>query len=148
MSIIGSHRRGPWAVYGKSIAAALVLVATAVQAALSDSATGGRLTQVESVQIAIAFVNACLIYLVPNVPQWPLTKSILAAGLAALQLATSLIIDGISSADMSALVIAALMVLAPAVTPSRSIPDGPPPVQPADAEPPDESGPTVYGGRG
>ena len=43
-----------WQVYGKSIAAALVVVAAAVQAAVSDSATGGRLTQIESVQIAIA----------------------------------------------------------------------------------------------
>ena len=141
-------RYSPWKVYGKSAAAALVLVVTAVQAALSDSATGGRLTQIEAVQIAMALVNACLIYLVPNVPQWPLTKTILAAGLAALQLATSLIIDGIDSADISALLIAALMVIAPAAAPARSIPDGPPPVQPKDPEYPDESGPPVYGGRG
>lgn len=136
MSNIPTASPGSWTVYGKSIAAGLVLVVTAVQAALSDSATGGRFTQVEAVQIAVAAVNACLIYVVPNVPQWPLTKTILAAGLAALQLATSLIIDGVDSADMSALVLAALMVLAPALSPAKSIPDGPPPVQPAD--------PTVY----
>lgn len=113
-------RASVWAVYGQSIAAALVLVGTAVQAALSDSVTGGQITQVERVQIAIAVVNAGLVWLVPNLPQWPWLKTGLAAALAALQLTTSLIIDGMSSADWSALIIAALMVLAPAVTPSKS----------------------------
>lgn len=133
MSTIPNHptrQRGVWDVYGKTISAALVLIVTAVQAGLSDSVTGGRLTQVEGVQIAIAAVNAALIYLVPNVPHWPLTKTILTAGLAVLQLTVSLIIDGISSADMSALLLAALMAVVPAMSPSRSIPDGPLPVQP------------------
>lgn len=113
--------RGPWEVYGKSIAAAMVVVVTAVQAALSDSSTGGRITQIEGVQIAIAVVNACLVYLIPNIPQWPWAKTVLTAGLAVLQLATSLIVDGIGSADLSALIIAALMVLAPAAAPSKSV---------------------------
>lgn len=134
-------RRGAWQVYGKSIAAALVVVATAVQAALSDSATGGRLTQIEGVQIAIAAVNAALVFLVPNVPQWPWAKTVLAALLAALQLATSLIVDGIGSADVSALIIAVLMVLAPAMSPSTSVTgaEGVPP-----ADPPAEADPTVF----
>lgn len=114
-------RSSAWTVYGKSIVAGLVLVATAVQAALSDSATGGRLTQIEAVQIAVAAANAALIYLVPNVPQWPWAKTVLAAILAVLQLAVSLIVDGIDSADMSALLIAALMVLGPAAAPSQSM---------------------------
>jgi hypothetical protein len=106
-----------WGKYGKTIAAALVLIVTAAQAALSD----GHLTQVEGVEIAIAATNAGLIYLVPNVPRWPWSKTILAAILAVLQLATSLIIDGISSADLSALVLAALLALSGAA-PSRSDP--------------------------
>lgn len=113
-------RPGLWQVYGQSIAAALVVIATAVQAALSDSLTGGRITQIEMVQIAIAVCNAGLVWLVPNIPQWPWMKTVLAAALGALQLATSLIVDGIGSADVSALVIAVLMVLGPAAAPSRS----------------------------
>lgn len=141
MSTTYQHRRGPWEVYGKSISAGLVVVATAVQAALSDSATGGRLTQIEAVQIAIAAVNAALVFLVPNVPQWPWAKTVLAAVLAALQLATSLIVDGIGSADVSALIIAVLMVLAPAVSPSTSVTgtQGVPL-----AEPPAGADPTVF----
>lgn len=121
MSAITYPRLSAWRVYGQSIAAALVVVATAVQAALSDSVSGGRITEIERVQIAIAVVNAALVWLVPNLPQWPWIKTALAAGLAALQLTTSLIVDGMSSADWSALIIAALMVLAPAVTPSLSV---------------------------
>jgi hypothetical protein len=108
-----------WSKYGKSIAAALVLIVTAVQAALSDSATGGRITNVEGVQIAIAVCNAVLVYAIPSVPQWPIAKTVVIAALASLQLATSLIVDGIGSADMSALALAALMVFAGAA-PSRS----------------------------
>jgi hypothetical protein len=142
-------RRSPWQVYGKSIAATAVLVVTAVQAALSDSVTGGRITQIEGVQIAVAFVNAGLVYLVPNVPQWPWAKTVLAAGLAVLQLAASLIVDGIGSADLSALILAALMVLAPAAAPSRSVTEPPPAPPGPPASPPGftgytGSGPDVY----
>jgi hypothetical protein len=123
-------------MYGKSITAGLVAVATAVQAAVSDSATGGRITQIELVQIAIAVVNAALVWLVPNVPAWPWVKTALAAALAALQLLTSLIVDGVSSADMSALIIAVLMVLGPATAPSTPpstpIPPAGPPDPPTD----------------
>lgn len=136
------NSRSPWAIYGKTIAAALVVVVTAVQAALSDSVTGGRITQIEGVQIAIAVVNAALVFLVPNVPQWPWAKTVLAAGLAVLQLTTSLIVDGVGSADVSALVIAALMVLAPAMSPSKSITVPPTPVRPPG--PGEPSGPTVF----
>lgn len=125
--------RSVWSRYGKSIVAGLVAVATAVQAALSDSETGGRITQIEGVQIAIAVVNAALVWLVPNIPSWPWVKTVLAAALAVLQLLTSLIVDGVGSADISALIIAALMVAgpaaAPAAPPSTPIPPtGPPPM--------------------
>jgi hypothetical protein len=119
-----------WSVYGKSIAAGLVAVAAAVQAALSDSASGGRITQIETVQIAIAVVNAALVWLVPNIPAWPWVKTALAAALAVLQLLTSLIVDGVGSADVSALIIAALMVLGPAAAPA-GVPSTPiPPARP------------------
>lgn len=108
-----------WSKYGKAITAALVLVVTAVQAALSDSTTAGRISQVEIVQILIAATNAGLIYLVPNVPRWPWSKTLLAALLAVLQLLTALVIDGVSSADLSALLLAGLLVLSGAA-PSRS----------------------------
>lgn len=126
MSTFFATRPSTWAVYGKSIAAALVVVVTAVQAVLSDSVTNGRITQVEGVQIAIAVANASLVWLVPNMPQWPWMKTALAAVLAVLQLSTGLIVDGISSADVSALIIAALMVLAPAAAPALSLPKAPP----------------------
>ncbi len=106
-----------WKTYGKTIFAALVLVVTAVQAALSD----GRISEVEWVQVAIAATNAGLIYLVPNTSRYPWVKLTLAAFLAALQLLVTLIIDGISSADMSALLLAMLLVLSGAA-PSQSGP--------------------------
>lgn len=126
MSTFFTTRSSTWAIYGKSIAAALIAVLTAVQAVLSDSATRGRITQVEGVQIAIAVANASLIWLVPNMPQWPWMKTALAAVLAALQLSTGLILDGISSADVSALIIAALMIVAPAAAPALSLRTAPP----------------------
>lgn len=106
-----------WRKYGKTIFAALVLVVTAAQAALSD----GHFTDVEGVQIAIAATNAGLIYLVPNTVRYPWVKLVLAAALAVLQLLASLIIDGISSADLSALLLAALLILSGTV-PSQSEP--------------------------
>ncbi|GGM53114.1 hypothetical protein ACFFX1_55080 [Dactylosporangium sucinum] len=108
-----------WRKYGKTIAAALVLIVTAVQAALSD----GHVTQVEGVQIAIAATNAGLIYLVPNTTRYPWVKLALSALLAVLQLLTTLIIDGVSSADVSALLLAAMLV-ASGAAPSQSGPSG------------------------
>jgi hypothetical protein len=104
-----------WRKYGKFIAGGLVLIVTAVQAALSDS----HITDVEGVQIAIAGTNAGLIFLVPNVPQWPWAKTVLAAGLGVLQLLATLVIDGVSSADVSALFLAGLLVLS-GTAPSQS----------------------------
>ncbi|GAA2347028.1 hypothetical protein [Dactylosporangium salmoneum] len=104
-----------WRKYGKTLAAALVLIVTAVQAALSD----GHITQVEGVQIAIAGTNAALVYLVPNTSRYPWVKLALTAALAVLQLLATLIIDGVSSADVSALFLAGLLVLSGAA-PSES----------------------------
>lgn len=113
--------------YGKALAAALMLVVAAVQAALSDSDTAGRISQVEGVQIAIAAVTAVAVWLAPNLPGYPWIKTATAALLAALQLGVTLIVDGISSADWSALILAALTVVSVGASSSRSeIPVGQP----------------------
>lgn len=111
-----------WSKYGKSLTAGLILVVTAVQAALSDSQTAGRISQVEVVQIAIAATTALSVYLAPNVPQWPTMKTVLAGLLAALQLAVTLIVDGMGSADWSALILAALTAVSVGLAPAESDP--------------------------
>jgi hypothetical protein len=102
--------------YGKSFAAWALAVVTAVQAALSD----GHVSQVEAVQIAIAAVTAVGVWLVPTHPEWQWTKTAVAVLLSVLNVLTTVIVGGLSSSDITELVLAALTVLtvgvAPAVT--------------------------------
>jgi hypothetical protein len=105
--------------YGKALAAALVFVVTAVQAAVSD----GHVTQQEDIQIAIAAATALNVYLVPAVPDWPWAKTVVGVILAVLNALTTLIVGGIQPADWTALILAALtavgVTLAPAVSNTR-----------------------------
>lgn len=112
--------------YGKSLAAGAALVVTAAQAALSD----GHLTQAEDLQICIALATAAGVYLVPAVPRWPQTKTLVAFVLAMLEVAVTLIDNGVSSADWTAIILGGLTVItvgaAPAVVhkPSATISTG------------------------
>lgn len=103
-----------WSTYGKSLIAALMLIVTAVEAALSDD----HVTQAEWLQIAIAVATAASVYLVPAVPSFPAAKTIVACVLGALEAAVTLIDNGISSADWTAIVLAALTAVTVGAAPA------------------------------
>jgi hypothetical protein len=111
-----------WKIYGKAIVAFVIAVLTAVASVLTTSHLGAD----TKIQIATAVATAVGVYLVPAVPQWPWAKTAVAAVLAALNLASTLIVSHhgvLSTADIVNLVIAALGVLvihtAPAVSLAR-----------------------------
>lgn len=102
--------------YGKAFAAVAFAVVTALQATLSD----GNLSTQEQVQIAIALVTAIGVWLVPITPQYGWMKTAVAALLAVLNVLATLIIGGISPADIAELVLAALTVLTVGAAPAQS----------------------------
>lgn len=104
-------------VYGKALAALLVAGLTALSSALTD----GRVTSGEGIQIAIAVATAAGVWLVPVIPQWPWTKTLLAGLLAALNVAVTVIDDGITVAEGINLVLAALGVLGVGAAPAVSV---------------------------
>lgn len=109
-----------WDRYGRAAAAFAILVVTAIQATLSDSATAGRITDGEGVQICVALVTATTVYVVPNVPAWPWLKTFLAITGGGLQVLAVLIVDGMDPADWTAVILGgATMVLVP-LAPSKS----------------------------
>ncbi len=103
--------------YGKAIAALAVAGLTGVASALTDNA----FTAPEGVQVAIAVATAAGVWLVPTLPQHPGTKTALAALLAVLNLAVTLITDGLTGAEIVNLALAALGVLGVGVAPTRSV---------------------------
>lgn len=104
--------------YGKAIAAVLLVVITAVQAALSD----GHLTKVEDVQIVISGATAVGVWLVPIHPEWAWTKTALAVLLGVLNVAVTLIVAGWVSSDWTALILAALTAGGVGLAPAESKP--------------------------
>jgi hypothetical protein len=100
--------------FGKSVAAGAVLVVTATQAAISD----GHLTQAEDFQIAIAVVTALAVYFVPNVPSWPWAKTVVGVLLSALEVAVTLVDNGISAADWTAVILGGLTAITVGVAPA------------------------------
>lgn len=101
--------------YGKALAALVAAGLTAVASALTDNA----FTAPEGVQVAIAVATAGGVWLVPNLPQHPAIKTGLAALLAVLNLAVTLITDGITAAEGVNLALAALGVLGVGLSPAR-----------------------------
>lgn len=101
--------------YGKTVGAFLVAVLVTVQAALSGD---GHVSGEEAFQIAVSAATALGVYLVPAVPQWPWMKTAQAALLAAVTAAGSYAVDGWSSADTAALVLAVLGVIVVGVLPT------------------------------
>jgi hypothetical protein len=110
-----------WTRYGKALTAVALALVTALHVTLSD----GHVTQAEAVQVAIAAATATSVWLVPNVPQYPWAKTLVAMVLAVLNAATALIVDGISSADWAALILAVLTVATVGAAPAESVGDHP-----------------------
>jgi hypothetical protein len=108
-----------WKDYGKATVAVLVLVAYSIQAALSDATTGGKISASEAIGIAIALMMAFGVYLVPIIPQYPWTKSVIVFALAILDAAAAAIVDGWTSADLTTIVFAGATALGVAVAPAR-----------------------------
>ena len=107
--------------YGKALVALLFAALTVLASALTD----GHVTPAEGIQIAISVATAAGVWLAPNLPRWPGVKTALAALLAALNLAVTLIDGGLTSAEVANLVIAGLAVLGVGVTPAQSTPPVP-----------------------
>jgi hypothetical protein len=105
-------------VHGKAIVAFLYAVAVAVLPQL----TGDRqVDPAEGVAIAIAIVTAVATYLVPLAPNSPGVKTTVAALLAGLQVAATLILDGaLDSNDILLIAAAFLGALGIAVAPAAS----------------------------
>ena len=88
--------------YWKLIAQVLVTVLLALYAAMTDG-----VTTVEALTIAVALVQSVIVYVVPNVPQFPRAKEIANAILAALQFLVVAVADGLSGQDLVYMLIVA-----------------------------------------
>lgn len=75
--------------YAKALVAVLAAALTFLVSAMSD----GNITNVEWTQLAIAAVTAVGVYVAPNIPEFPYTKTIVAALLAGLNLVVSALSD-------------------------------------------------------
>lgn len=105
-----------WSGYGRAVVAILVTALTVLASALTDD----RVDTEEWLQVAIQAATIAGVWLVPNLPHSAAYKTGLAALLAVLNLATTLIVGGLDSADIINLVLAALGVIGVGVAPSVS----------------------------
>lgn len=101
--------------HGKAIAAVAAFVLSAIVSSLTDQ----RVDASEGVQIAIALVTAVGVYLVTDTPRYRWQKTAVAFALAGLNVAASVITDGVTTAEWLNIVIAALGVLMIGVAPAR-----------------------------
>lgn len=106
------------ATHGKAI---IAFVYAAVVAALPQVSGDHHVDPSEGVAIAIAIATAATTYLVPLVPSSPWIKTGVAALLAALQVAATVILDGALDAnDIMLIAATALGALGIAVAPAAS----------------------------
>jgi hypothetical protein len=106
--------------HGKSIIAFLYAVAVAV-AALPQLTGDRQVDPAELVAVAIAITAAVATYLVPLAPSMPGIKTAVAAVLAGLQIAATLILDGNLATDDVLLIAATVLgALGIAVAPAES----------------------------
>jgi hypothetical protein len=105
-----------WTRFGRAVVAVTIAGLTVVASSLTDN----RVSTEEWIQVAIQTTTIAGVWLVPNLPHSAGYKTATAAILAVLNLATTLILDGINGADVINLVLAALGVLGVAVAPSLS----------------------------
>lgn len=76
--------------YAKALVAVLAAGLTVLVSVMSD----GAVSTTEWVQVAIAVVSAIGVYVVPNIPEFPYTKTIVASLLAGLNLVVAALSDG------------------------------------------------------
>lgn len=74
----------------------------------------------EWVAIAIAILNAALVYLIPVLPSAPWTKTVIGAGLAALQVLSTVILGGVDGNDVLLIAFAVASYLGIHVAPAES----------------------------
>lgn len=90
----------------------LVAIVAAGLSAVAVALTGdGAFSTVEYINVAIAIVGAVGVYYVPNAPNGPVAKSVVAALMAALTLAANLIAGGLTISEWVQIGIAALAAL-------------------------------------
>jgi hypothetical protein len=102
---------------GKAIFAFLYAVA-AIAVPLFGG--GGKPGAEGWVQIGIAVVTAASVYIAPLIPEAPWTKTIVGVLLAALQVLTTAVINGVDSADMLVIAFAIAGALGIVVAPATS----------------------------
>ncbi len=110
-----------WRVYGKAIVATAAMFATGIQAYVSD----GHITQQEGVQVAIALFTAFSVWLVP-VLAYPWMKTAIAVVLGVLNVLTTLIVGGISTGDITIMIVAAATAVGVGIAPVPPTPPAPP----------------------
>ena len=103
--------------YGKGIVAFLYAIAIIVVPQLSGD---HHVDASEGVAIGIAVCTAALTYLVPLAPTMPWAKTAIGAAMAGLQIATTVIIDGIDGNDILLITFAILSALGIALAPAVS----------------------------
>jgi hypothetical protein len=108
--------RNLWRRFGRAV----VAVITAGGVLLASALTDGQVDQGEALQIAIQVVTAASVWLAPNVPYSGGIKTALAVLLAVLNLATSVIVGGLTAAEVVNLVLAGIGALGVGVAPSVS----------------------------
>lgn len=99
--------------FGPAVVAIVFAVLTAAAAALTD----GRIDPGEGVQLAIQGTTVAGVWLVPAIPSWPHAKTAIAALLAALNLLTTVITDGLTVPEVVNLAVAFAGVFAMRFTP-------------------------------
>jgi hypothetical protein len=110
--------------YGKSIIAALTAAAVVAYQKLSGDK---HIDSVEAVSIAIAFITAVGVYVVPMSPYAKWAKTAVAMVLAVLQIATTAILGGLGADELLLMFITAVgaagIYAAPAITEAPNGPD-------------------------
>ncbi len=99
--------------FGPAFVAVLFAILTAAAAAITD----GRIDPGEGIQIAIQGTTVAGVWLVPAIPSVPHAKTGIAVLLAVLNLLTTVIVGGITGAELINLALAAVGVIAVRLTP-------------------------------
>lgn len=105
-----------WSRYGKAIAAVILAVVTALQAALPDQLVNNT----EWMQIIIAFATALSVWIVPVIPQWPWAKTAIGLVLTGLNVILTFVVDGWQATDLVPCILAIVTALAVTFTPAVS----------------------------
>lgn len=96
---------------------AIIMVVVAGAQAVIAGATGGFATD-EKLQIAVTIAGAVVVYIVPNVPQWPWAKTGVGAVIVGLNLAQQLLAGGITPEEWLMIGVAVLGALGLLVNPN------------------------------